>query len=555
MPLQVIPAREAIEVRKSNPAAGWPNRGSANRFEPIARPRIEASFKLEPRSRIFTVGSCFARNVERNLEQEGFRLPAKELLKQPEFAGVQVRVLNSYGTPSIFNEFSWALDPLNPYDYGKNICKVGEGRYVDLHIASGTRPCARSTVEARRRAVTEMYRTVTTSHTVIITLGLSEVWYDTVSSNYLNVTPLPVLLRTEPERFQLHVLSHNELLSYLVRTIELLNLHCEATPNILISVSPVPLGQTHRQLDVAVANTYSKSVLRAVAEEAVCSFDNVFYFPSFEAVTLTDRKLAWHDDQIHVTDRLVEEQVSRMIDTFMRRETDNLTRNQLLEILIGKPKIKELNRLFDAHGSVIKSDLELLKEYTRGLVRHKQYSSALEFFELIPEDADSIVIHIRTLRMLQQYKQAFDLVRKHFPAGSRNIHLWQELVALYVDQGEISEAYAHIEKWVRVFPARSDIVYRRSARLFAPQYPEHARELYLKAIEFNPEDSIAPAELKKLDKSKRPNFSGTAYGATRQQQAPNLPPNPAAGRSAFRTLTGFFTRVAPRLIFPRGNGR
>jgi len=53
-------------------------------------------------------------------------------------------------------------------------------------------------------------------------------------------------------------------------------------------------------MDVVVANTYAKSLLRAVAQEWTSAHDNVHYFPSYEIVQNSDRAATWEPDLRHV---------------------------------------------------------------------------------------------------------------------------------------------------------------------------------------------------------------------------------------------------------------
>ena len=95
MPIVRIAAEQAVANRKSNPFAGWGERGSDNRVEPIARPSFSVPFRIPPKSKIFTVGSCFARNVEDELLRQGFDLPMRKIEVEDS------AVLNNYGAPSI----------------------------------------------------------------------------------------------------------------------------------------------------------------------------------------------------------------------------------------------------------------------------------------------------------------------------------------------------------------------------------------------------------------------------------------------------------------------
>jgi predicted negative regulator of RcsB-dependent stress response len=74
---------------------------------------------------------------------------------------------------------------------------------------------------------------------------------------------------------------------------------------------------THRPADVLVANTYSKAVLRTAAETVITTMPFVHYYPSFEGVNLSDRKIAWLDDMTHVSDAIVQVQVARMVEAFV----------------------------------------------------------------------------------------------------------------------------------------------------------------------------------------------------------------------------------------------
>src|SRR5690349_13984215 len=109
MPLVKLSDKEAVLNRKTNPVAGWGERGSSNRVEPIARPSFDVPFKFAPGERIFTIGSCFARNIESELLRLGFAIPMREIFRRTDFANFDLDIINNYGTPSIFNEIAWAF--------------------------------------------------------------------------------------------------------------------------------------------------------------------------------------------------------------------------------------------------------------------------------------------------------------------------------------------------------------------------------------------------------------------------------------------------------------
>ncbi|KJV07692.1 hypothetical protein VZ94_02845 [Methylocucumis oryzae] len=74
------------------------------------------------------------------------------------------------------------------------------------------------------------------------------------------------------------------------------------------------MQSTFTGLDIIIANTASKAVLRAAAAEFVEKYDDVDYFPSFEIVNNSAHSLAWRPDRLHVNP----EMVRHIVDTFYR---------------------------------------------------------------------------------------------------------------------------------------------------------------------------------------------------------------------------------------------
>ena len=209
----------------------------------------------------------------------------------------------------------WATGELQ-FDAEQAIVEYGSGKWLDLHVTHNVQPAPRETVLRRRSAITKAYGSFKDCKLIIVTLGLVEVWYDNVAATYLNSLPPPPLVRRYPERFELHVLSHDETLDYCDRALGLLRKYGRSDAVILMSVSPVALGITHRPEDVMVANCYSKSVLRTVTEEMVARYDNVHYFPSYESVLQSDRQIAWMNDFTHVSETLIAHNVDRLVRHF-----------------------------------------------------------------------------------------------------------------------------------------------------------------------------------------------------------------------------------------------
>lgn len=318
MPISRTPAREAVANLRDRFRSRWPHRSdSENRIEPIARPHFKTSFEIKPGATIFTIGSCFARHIEAALEERGFNVPTRRFWIDGGMGKATDNwMLDNYGVPAIHNEIRWALGVGEPYDPKEQLFEVYPGKFADLHLSSRVPLCSFEDAVSRRNRIFQVNRCIRTADTVIITLGLVEVWWDKLSRTHLNTRPFEAAIRAAPDRFEVHVLAYDEIFSQLDSMVSMIFEHCSTIDGIIITVSPVPMTATYTQHDVAVANQYSKAVLRAAAEAIVEKYKHVDYFPSYETVILSDRQRAWMDDLVHVTPEMVEVNVARLLGAY-----------------------------------------------------------------------------------------------------------------------------------------------------------------------------------------------------------------------------------------------
>ena len=318
MPIRRFSAADAFATLKANPHGQWPRRDDPNnRFAHFADPSFKPRFKLEPGQRIFTIGSCFARGIERALADRGFDIPTLAYQGDDrEWGGDPTGYLNNYVPPAIAPQVRWAFG-MDRFDLDKHGAEAARARYVDLQLHTDAWPAPAEFVEKRREVLNEMYRNLATSHVVLVTLGLIEAWFDNRSGLYINRAPPKGASRSDPSRFELHVLDYNDVTASLEELVGLLDQVCPSDYRVILTVSPVPLTATFVDVDVAVANSYSKSVLRAAVEPFVAGREHIEYFPSYESVILTDRLTAFSDDQIHVNGGMVRFNVDRMIRRYV----------------------------------------------------------------------------------------------------------------------------------------------------------------------------------------------------------------------------------------------
>ena len=356
MPLMSLPASVAYENLKQNNQSKWPDgRRDTRRLTGVVTVAFEPTFIIEPGEAIFTVGSCFARNIERRFATLGFKVPALEVsLPEDERASDVVNdILNKYPPHSILNEFRWALDPAFPFDEASYL-EMRNGRWHDPHLAGNVAPASLERVRERRDMVENIYRQAAQCRVVVVTLGLVEAWRDNVTGLYLNEAPPKAVVQAEPDRFTLEILSVAEVMEALEALHALLCRFGHPEFRLLITVSPVPFKATFTGRDALLANTYSKSTLRVAVEMFALGHANVDYFPSYEIVTLTNRSSAFIQDNRHVTSSVVDEIVDRVVEAYcpgidLDGGAGGARRSQvLLDDLLRDEKWLEAARIYEA---------------------------------------------------------------------------------------------------------------------------------------------------------------------------------------------------------------
>lgn len=504
MPLIEINGPDAVATRKSNPCATWGDRSAPNRIEPFTTPSFAVPFQMQPGEKIFTVGSCFARNVEAELVRRGFDLPMRKLFQRDEFIGIEMGAINNFGTPSIYNEFAWALGE-QPFDLNDHIMEVQGGKFVDLHVISSIRPGTREAVVARRRAITEGYRSFLNCRVVIMTLGLVEIWYDSRTRYYLNSTPRPSMLRAEPDRFKLHVLSYEEAYRYLEDTIALIRKHGRPDVQVILTVSPVPLAATHRPDDVIVANSYSKSVLRVVAETIVQKHDFVTYFPSYESIMHSDRRATWKDDFIHVNEEIVALNVDRMIDAFANSEWDaDAVREEIatggVTIAIERAKrvreeAAEIGEAFFAEfGSLSARSTDFAVEQARFLINRKDFDGALRVVDQAPKEAkdQTVLIACEALLKLGRGHDAFKRLDPLLGPSARSAPHWSMMLRAAQATGDARLVLYAVGRWSHAMPKRAGRANTLAGKWFEMRgNTEKAIALLQLAVSLDTEDALA----------------------------------------------------------------
>ncbi|MCG5052734.1 MAG: GSCFA domain-containing protein [Myxococcales bacterium] len=244
---------------------------------PLERPIRPRRF-LEWDSRTYSIGSCFAMELNRWLRHHGFSVPAVSwgMHYNPRTILYELRRAVGQAVPHV----DWVVD-----------VEGGTRAYIDAtrHCVDATTPgelaLVKEEVSAKSR---DMFAA---ADSFLITLGLADIWEAQVGAARVVVNRAPyrdavAFDGLPPGAFSNRFLSPDECLQDLRDIVSLIQLHKGPTIPIVITVSPVPLKHTaKRGLHPQVANSRSKAVLLAAVFALLEEQDEtsgVSYFPIYE---------------------------------------------------------------------------------------------------------------------------------------------------------------------------------------------------------------------------------------------------------------------------------
>ncbi len=314
-----IPYNEAHKLTKDNAFRIYANtaKNGTSGYERIVTgdfPQIEIKpkFMLDKTKPVFTIGSCFARNVEFFLEKSGVDCLTTKFLVPGEYYeltghGARNGALNAY-TPHSMRDIITLNNRNDAQTAG--LLQVGDDEYFDMMV-SGIKPLDAKDSSIVRNMVLNAYDSLSKASTVIITLGYTESWFDTEDKLYINRSPGgSIKTARKGNRYNFYNIDAAETTRVLDEIIEAIALRTANNAKIILTVSPVPLHGTFTDKDVIAANLYSKCTLLSAAVETASKYDHVDYYPSYEMVTYSNRDTSWEEDGIHVKPHVVEKVIS-----------------------------------------------------------------------------------------------------------------------------------------------------------------------------------------------------------------------------------------------------
>jgi hypothetical protein len=237
---------------------------------------------------VVTLGSCFARELRLFLSLSG--VPSSRFW-------IPSGLNNTF---AILDFFSWCVTG----------AQTGRGyRYEE----SDARTIEEWTPAAEREAYVQSFAA---AGAFVFTIGLAEVWQDRATGGvFWRGVPQDVF-DAQRHVFRLTTVDENaQNLRQIVALVRRINAHAP----IVLTLSPVPLVATHRDISCMTADCVSKSVLRVALDQVMAErMTGVYYWPSFEVVKWVGANLGFpaygEGGKARDVNRLV---VSAIIDAFV----------------------------------------------------------------------------------------------------------------------------------------------------------------------------------------------------------------------------------------------
>jgi tetratricopeptide (TPR) repeat protein len=327
---QVFPFRQARRQKSGNSRARW--RSVADEFQGDVWPELHPTFSIKPGETIFTIGSCFARNIERHLDSAGCRVPMLDFYLPPEeWSGAPNGAMNKFHPPAFRQSLAWTAAVFDRdgrvswSDCEPLAFDFGDGRFFDMDMGV-TDPVSRERFLERRQHIYDIFSQAFSAHCLMITPGLIEAWRDCATGLYLHEPPTHKAMVADQARWEFEILSYEQCLADMLAAIDAVRSRNPGV-KVMVTTSPVPLSATFSGQDVRVANAYSKSMLRTVCGAVTTLRPAVDYFPSYECATLSNPERVWEADRIHVASGFVGKIVAHLLDHYLEA-ADGAARDQ-----------------------------------------------------------------------------------------------------------------------------------------------------------------------------------------------------------------------------------
>ena len=264
------------------------SRTEPHRFDPVVNPK----FRIPADAKVATAGSCFAQHIARKLTEIDFNYYVPEHgghlepdeRRRRNYGVFSARYGNLYTTGQLDQLYEEAFGRRTPAEVAWT---RPDGRMVDPFRPNIEPDGFADTDEVRaERAIhLEHVRAVFLEADVFIfTLGLTEAWRSKRDGSVYPLAPGTAGGAYDPVEAEFVNFGVDEVERDLLSFLDKIKAD-NPKVKVVLTVSPVPLVATYEDRNVLVSTTYSKAVLRVVADKMARRFDWVDYFPSYEIIT------------------------------------------------------------------------------------------------------------------------------------------------------------------------------------------------------------------------------------------------------------------------------
>ncbi|UDM53335.1 GSCFA domain-containing protein [Cupriavidus sp. MP-37] len=281
---------------------------------------ITPKFSISKSDYFFTIGSCFARNIENALVAEGIKclttgFKFEDALYEQTGVGARNGALNAY-TPASMLDLIRLAKRENPEHIA--MLRLGDDEWCDM-LMSGLRFLSRTEAQGVRAMLLECYRSLGRADIVVVTLGYTESWFDRQDGIFVNRSPgASVRTVRRGDRYSFQNMSASQVRECLHNIVGEVREITNNRAKVIFTVSPVPLHGTFTERDVIVANQYSKATLLTSAIEVAGDYEFVDYFPSYEVVSNSPRNTTWEEDGVHVRPAVVAQIMKTFISEYIK---------------------------------------------------------------------------------------------------------------------------------------------------------------------------------------------------------------------------------------------
>lgn len=253
-------------------------------------PVTDVPFKIAATDRVATAGSCFAQNMALYMNDHGLNhhiverthpMIPEEIAARHNYGLQAARYGNIYTPRQLLQLFQRAYGLFEPVETSwpaENDSVVDPFR---PQIQPGGFRDETEVLLDRDQHFAAVREMVETLDVFVFTLGLTEAWEDTRDGAIYPVPPGVAGGVYDPATVAFRNFDEVETADDLRAAIAFLRERNPAA-RIVLTVSPVPLTATYEDSHAWAATTWSKAVLRIVAERVAKETEACCYFPAFE---------------------------------------------------------------------------------------------------------------------------------------------------------------------------------------------------------------------------------------------------------------------------------